>query len=107
MNFNPTPSYALGHTAIAYFKTGRKDSTEKFLREIINRSKQSPVGSPAYFSAAVYTAMGKNASAIHWLEKAYSDREVEMYWLKVEPLFTPLHSEPGFKNIINKMNYPK
>jgi len=62
-----------------------------------SRSKQSLVGSPACFAAAVYTAMGENASAIRWLEQAYLDREEEMYWLKVEPLFRPLHNESGFR----------
>ena len=40
--YNSTIPYVLGHTAIAYYKTGKKDSTDKFLKEIISKSKQSP-----------------------------------------------------------------
>jgi len=32
-----------------------------------------------------------------WLEKAYKDHEVEMYWLKVEPPFEPLHDDPRWQ----------
>ncbi|MBD0366144.1 MAG: hypothetical protein ICV53_08590, partial [Flavisolibacter sp.] len=55
----------------------------------------------------VYTAMGKNDLAIQTLEKAYRKHEVEMYWLKVEPLFRPLHNDARFQNIVNRIGYPK
>jgi len=32
--------------------------------------------------------------AFEWLDKAYEDHEVEMYWLKVEPPFSPLQMQP-------------
>ncbi len=70
-------------------------------------SEESAVNSPSYFIAAVYTAMGQNDLAIQWLEKAYRDHEVEMYWLKVEPLFRPLHNDARFQNIVNRIGYPK
>ncbi len=98
-------SYVLGHAAIAYYKTGQKDSTQKFLNEIKLRSEKSPAGSPSYFIAAVYTAMEKNDQAIQWLQKAYTDHEVEMYWLKVEPLFKPLHNDPRFQNLLTKIGF--
>jgi adenylate cyclase len=97
--------WLLGNAAIAYYKTGQKDSTEKFLKELIARSKESPAGSPSYFIAAIYTEMGKNDEAIKWLEKVYADHEVEMYWLKVEPFFNSLHTDTRFKNILKKAGF--
>jgi hypothetical protein len=61
------------------------------LNELIYRSQRGPQGSPSFYIAAIYTAIGQHDKAINWLEKAYNDHEVEMYWLKVEPLFRPLH----------------
>jgi hypothetical protein len=49
--------------------------------------------------------MGKNDEAIQWLQKAYHDKEVEMYWLKVEPSFIPLHNDPRFKEILTKIGF--
>jgi hypothetical protein len=44
--------------------------------------------------------------AFKWLEKAYIDREVEMYWLKMEPHFTPLRSDPRWKEMLKKVGFP-
>jgi TolB-like protein/Tfp pilus assembly protein PilF len=102
---NDVMPYYLGHLGIAYFKTGNKSKSATFLNELIKRSKKSPVGSPSFFAAAVYTAMGENEKALQMLEKAFTDHEVEMYWLKVEPLFRPLHGDPQFENLLVKIGF--
>ncbi len=63
------------------------------------------MGSPSFFAAAIYTAEGENDKAIQLLEKGYSNHEVEMYWLKVEPLFRPLHGDPRFENLLAKIGF--
>jgi thiamine kinase-like enzyme len=63
------------------------------------------VGSPSFFAAAVYTAMRENEKALQMLGKACTDHEVEMYWLKVEPLFRPLHGDPQFENLLFKIGF--
>ena len=95
----------LGYTAIAYYKTGHKDSTEKFLNIIKASSEKSQAGSPSFYAAAIYTAMGEKAKAIQWLQKAYRDHEVEMFWLKEEPLFISLRNEPRFKELLAKVGF--
>ena len=95
--------FYLGHMGIAYFKTGKKSKSITYLNELLIRSRKSPVGSPSFFAAAMYTAMGENDKAFQLLEKAYTDHEVEMYWLKVEPLFRPLHGDPRFENLLIKI----
>ena len=95
--------YILGHVGIAYFKTGRKDKPIEFLSKLKSMSEKSPVGSPSYFISAIYTAMGEKDKALQSLEKAYSDHEVEMYWLREEPLFKPLHGKPRFEALVEKL----
>ena len=95
--------YVSGHLGIAYYKTGKKDKALELLNKLKAMSKKSPVGSPSYFIAAVYTAMGEKDQAMQSLEKAYKDHEVEMYWLKEEPLFKPLHGEPKFEALVEKV----
>jgi hypothetical protein len=75
------------------------------LQELLLRSGKSPVGSPSFFAATVYTAMGANDKAIDLLEKAVTNHEVEIYWLKVEPLFRPLHGNPRFENLLLKIGF--
>jgi TolB-like protein len=96
---------SLGVAGIAYNKTGDLSISSSFLDELLSKSRKSPAGSPSFYAAAIYTAIGENQSAIQLLEKAFSDREVEMYWLNVEPLFKPLHGDPRFENILQKIGF--
>ncbi len=96
-------SRLLGNMGIVYFKTGENNSSAIFLNELLTRSNKSAVGSPSFYAAAVYTAMGEKDKAIQLLEKAYSNHEVEMYWLKVEPPLSPLHGDPRFENLLVKI----
>jgi tetratricopeptide (TPR) repeat protein len=97
--------YYLGHLGIAYFKTGEKSKSATYLNDLLLRSRKSPVGSPSFFAAAVYAAMGETNKSLQTLEKAYTDHEVEMYWLKVEPLFRRLHGNPRFENLLMKIGF--
>lgn len=44
--------------------------------------------------------------AFEWLDKAYKDHEVEMYWLKVEPPFEPLYNDPRWQEMLDKVGFP-
>ena len=98
-------NFILGHAAVAYYKTGLKDSTERILNVIKLRSEKSPVGSPCYYIAIIYASMGENDKAIQWLQKAYEDHEVEMYFLNVEPLLKSLRNDMRFKEILTKIGF--
>jgi len=100
-----TDDFVLGHAAVAYYKTGHKDSTEKLLDILKAKSLRSTIGSPSNFIAAIYTGMGEKDLAIQWLQKAYRDHEVELYWLKIEPLFNSLHNDPRFKDLQSKIGF--
>jgi TolB-like protein len=91
--------------AIAYFHTGRANQAQQTIDSLQFLSKKSPVGSPAFHLAIIYTATGRNELALQWLEKAYTDHEVEMFWLKAEPLFNPLRGDPRFMSILKKVGF--
>ncbi len=56
--------------------------------------------------AMIYSQMGEIDTAFEWLDKAYEDQEVEMYWLKVEPPFEPLRGDPRWQVILYKVGFP-
>jgi TolB-like protein len=95
----------LGYLGIAYFKTGRKDQSTAFLNELSSKSIKPSAGSPAYFAATVYEAMDEKNKALQLLQKAYADSEVDMVWLKVDPLFRQLHGDPRFENLLQKIGF--
>jgi TolB-like protein len=92
--------------AISYFKTNRPGETRKIVAKLRQRSDQQEGGSPAFYLAMIYAQTGETNNAFEWLEKSFSDHEVEMYWLKVEPPFESLHSDPRFKTLVDKIGYP-
>jgi hypothetical protein len=52
----------------------------------------------------IYGYLGEMDQAYEWLEKAYEERDQQIVWLKVWPLFDPLRSDPRFKAMLKKMN---
>jgi TolB-like protein len=101
---NVLPFY-LGHLGIAYYNTKNETRAREFLNELLQRAKLTPAGSPSYFAAGIHAAMGENEKAIEALNKGLEDREVEMYWLKVDPVFADLHVDPRFKSLLKKAGF--
>jgi hypothetical protein len=66
-------------------------------------SKKTSGGSPAFHVAMIYAMTGRTELAFQWLEKGYTNHEVEMHWLRADRLFNPLRSDPRFQKLLNKM----
>ena len=54
--------------------------------------------------ARSYAFLGNKGQALHNLEMALNARAYLLPWVKSDPLFDILHSEPRFKAILEKMN---
>jgi adenylate cyclase len=91
--------------SISYFHTGRLNEADQILDNLKLASQKSPVRSPSYYIAMIYSITGRQALALQWLEKAYTTHEVEMYWLNVEPLFNSLRNDPRFKELLTKIGF--
>ena len=96
----------LGHLAIAKYKTGDKTDFKNLLHSLIERSKNTAGGSPSLYLAMVYASMNEVEEAFKWLDKAYRDHEIEMYWLKVEPEFKTLYNDPRWQEMLDKVGFP-
>lgn len=57
----------------------------------------------AYGFAMIYAAVGDKGEAFRWLERAYNERSVWMAFLKVQPWFDPLRSDPRFEDLLRRM----
>jgi hypothetical protein len=53
--------------------------------------------------AGIPTALGDKDQAFAWLEKAYQVRAGNVPFIKVEPKFDPLRSDPRFIDLLRRM----
>src|SRR5262249_38837786 len=74
---------------------------ESRLEELASHRYVSP-----YFRAVVAVSADDTAGAISWLEKGYSDRSWPMIFLRFDPRFDRIRTHPGFRRVLEKMNFP-
>jgi TolB-like protein len=94
----PRPSSGL---AILYARAGRLDearATLQALQALAHKRFVSPYGIASY-----YAIIGDNDRALDWLEKAYSERDGTLVWLKVHPRLDGLRAEQRFRDLLARL----
>lgn len=92
---------------IAYARAmaGQRVEALRILDELKNRPK--PASVPSYQMAVIYVGLGEKERALESLEKAYEEEHDKwLGFVKVDPSFDPLNSEPRFKRLLARMNFP-
>ena len=89
------------HLAYAYAVSGRPREARHLLDELL--AQMPKVYSSPLDIAMVYTGLGDRDRAFSWLERAYTERVRLMPSLKVDPSFDPLHSDPRFAALLERM----
>ena len=57
--------------------------------------------------AEIYTTLGDKDKAFHWLEVVYERPHAWFPWVRVEPAFRPVRSDPRFQYLLRRMNFPE
>lgn len=55
--------------------------------------------------AMVYNGLGERDEAFAWLERGFAQRDVRMTFLKVDPKWHNLRSDPRFQDLMRRMNF--
>ena len=101
-----TPRYQ-GTLAIALIHLGKRERANGLLNELKQQSIEGPAGSPSFYAAMVYAQLGEADLAFQYLDKSFAAHEIEMYWLKVEPPFKPLHKDPRWQAMLDRVGFPE
>jgi TolB-like protein/DNA-binding winged helix-turn-helix (wHTH) protein/Flp pilus assembly protein TadD len=97
----------LGLLGYAYARAGDKEQALRTLSELEEFEKRSPSGDVSSDLAIVEIGLGNRDAALAWLEKEYQQHDDDgLLLLKCEPVFAPLRSDPRFKNLLRRMNFP-
>lgn len=102
---DPVNQFALRGAGIAYAKVGRRDKAEEMIRRFRDLAKTQYVPTGRY--AAIYAALGDKDEAFEELNRAFEDRDWELFRVTVDPYWVPVRDDPRFAALVKKLNLPK
>lgn len=88
----------LGHV---HAVSGSRDKALEVLEELKEKSEREYV--PSFYFVLVYLGLDEKDQALKWLERAYRERSTHLVWLKVDPIFDNLRSDPRFTELMRRM----
>lgn len=89
--------------AYALARSGRRMDAKRILIELERRANTGYV--PAYALSQAHLALGDRKTALDLLERSFKQREPLMVFLKVEPKWYELRSDPRFIDLMKRMNF--
>jgi DNA-binding SARP family transcriptional activator/Tfp pilus assembly protein PilF len=92
---------ALSFLGFAYAAAGERAEALKALGELVERARRSHV--PPYHFAILQAGLGEKDQALAWLERAFEKHSVDLFTLKVEPMFDGLRSDPRFQDLVRRV----
>lgn len=87
----------------SFAMAGERDRARKTLDELRDMSTRRYV--PSYWVAMIYAGLGDKDQAFKELEKSYDERYFLMVWLKGEPRFANLRSDPRFQDLLRRVGF--
>jgi TolB-like protein/Flp pilus assembly protein TadD len=85
---------------------GDKDAARRMLSELDEISRQREV--VGYLRALLYLSLNDKDEALRWLEQGVKERDgSNICWINVDPLLDPLHGDPRFEALVQKVIAPK
>jgi TolB-like protein len=93
-------------TAVNHEVNGDSGVAVKTVEILKEQYAKKNSGSPAWYLAKYYAHTGDYESTLAWLQKSFNRRDVEMIWLRTEPLFAPVRKDPRYLEIYKTVGFP-
>jgi tetratricopeptide (TPR) repeat protein len=103
VQLSDSSTVALGELAHALGRGGRKPEAERILAGLEARAKQQYVSS--FDLSRAYEGLGRRDDAMIALAKACDELSPMVTFLKVEPMFDPMRSDPRFAALLKRLHY--
>jgi tetratricopeptide (TPR) repeat protein len=93
--------YALGVLGHAYALSGDRKKSLEIIGQLDELSKSRYVA--PFETALIWAGLDNKERALEWLDKAMEDRSWGVMWLKVDPRFDRLRTDPRFVSILQRL----
>ncbi len=97
-----TPSVQISLGA-AHARAGEREKALGILKRL---GKGGEYVSPGEL-AILYAALGERERALASLERAYNEHDLQLQYLKVDPAYDPLRSDPRFRDLVRRVGLPQ
>jgi len=101
-DFTVEPYATIGYV---FGRMGRGADARKVIVDLQVQSKKGYVA-PCNF-AKIYIGLGDKGQAFAWLEKGYQQRDFWLSFLKGDPIFDSLRSDPRFQDLVRRIGFPQ
>ena len=88
-----------------YAQSGYPGVMQSWLEGLKEVSKRGYVS--AYNIAQIYARLGEKTQAMTWLEQALNQRDSKLTYVKVEPAFDQIRTDPQFQHIVQRLGMPQ
>jgi len=96
---------SISFLGFALAKSGKRAEAKAELERLLKVAKERYV-SP-YNVAMIYNGLGEREEALAWLEQGYQKRDPRLTFLKAEPKWDSLRSDPRFTDLVRKVGLPQ
>jgi adenylate cyclase len=86
-----------------YGRLGKEAEAREILKQLDEIEATGKYVPPISW-AWIYLGLGENDKAFEWLEKAYETHSTWMVYLKIDPFYLDIRSDPRYKALLKKMN---
>ncbi len=83
------------------YRAAQRFLDQRAIEDELKRPRPDP-----WTLAYTYPRLGQKDKAFEWLEKAYQERSVGLLQLRVDPDFDNLRSDPRYKDLVRRINFP-
>jgi TolB-like protein/Tfp pilus assembly protein PilF len=104
--FNDTSANTLFLTAVNHEVNGDSSAEEATVQTLLEMYQNNHSGSPAWYLAKYYAHIGDYEASIAWLQRSFDRRDVEMIWLRTEPLFAAIREDQRYLEIYKNVGFP-
>lgn len=97
----PSAHRTTGDLARVLAITGHRDEARRLLSVLQAKASQTGVYDPAL--ATALHALGGDAAAYAWLERAYDQRHPEIAFIGCDTRYRPMSNDPRFRNLLRRV----